>query len=56
MDLIPELEEVRHGTEVLQALQTDRVVGSLVEAEVTEKECCICLKAKEMGKLMELVT
>jgi hypothetical protein len=47
---------VRHDTEVLQVLQTDRVVESLVEAEVDEKECCICLKTKEIGKFLTLVS
>ena len=45
VELIPELEEVRRGTEVLQALEAERAVGPLVEAETVVKECCICLKA-----------
>jgi serine/threonine protein kinase len=53
--LITELEEVRRGTEALQALEAERAVGSLVEAEAAEKECCICLKAEEVGKLLALV-
>jgi hypothetical protein len=55
VELIPELEEVRRGTEALQALEAERVVGPLVEAEAAEKECCICLKAEELGKLLALV-
>ena len=55
MELIPELEEVRRGTESLQALEAERPVGSWVEAEAAEKECCICLKAEEVGKLLALV-
>jgi hypothetical protein len=55
VELIPELEEVRHGTEALQALEAERAVGPLVAAEAAEKECCICLKAEEVGKLLELV-
>ena len=46
MELIPELEEVRRGTEALQALEAERAVGPLVEAEAAQKECCICLKAE----------
>jgi interleukin-1 receptor-associated kinase 4 len=53
--LVPELEEVRRGTEALQALEAERAVGPLVEAEAAEKECCICLKAEEVGKLLALV-
>ena len=52
VELIPELEEVRRGTEALVA---ERAVGPLVEAEAAEKECCICLKAEELGKLLVLV-
>ncbi len=55
VDLIPELEEVRRGTEVLQALEAERAVVPLVEAEAAEKECCICLKAEEVSKLLALV-
>jgi interleukin-1 receptor-associated kinase 4 len=55
MELIPELEEVRRGTEALQALEAERAVGPLVEAEAAEKECCIFLKAEEVGKLLALV-
>jgi serine/threonine protein kinase len=55
VELIPELEEVRRGTETLQALEAERAVGPLVEAEAAEKECCICLKAEEVGKLLALV-
>jgi hypothetical protein len=55
VELIPELEEVRSGTEALQALEAERAVGPLVEAEAAEKECCICLKAEELGKLLALV-
>ena len=36
--LIPELEEVRRGTETLQALEAERAVRILVEAEAAEKE------------------
>jgi hypothetical protein len=53
--LIPELVKVRRGTEALQALEAERAVGPLVEAEAAEKECCICLKAEEVGKLLALV-
>jgi hypothetical protein len=56
VDLIPELEEVRRGTEALPALEAERTVGPLVEAEAAEKECCICLKAEEVGKLLALVS
>jgi hypothetical protein len=49
------VEEVRRSTEALQALEAERAVGPLVEAEATEKECCICLKAEEVGKLLSLV-
>jgi serine/threonine protein kinase len=56
VELIPELEEVRRGTEaLLQALEAGRAVGPLVEAEASEKECCICLKAEEVGKMLALV-
>jgi hypothetical protein len=55
VELIPELEELRRGTEALQALDAERAVGPLVEAEAAEKECCICLKAEEVGKLLALV-
>ena len=55
MELIPELEEVRRGTEALHALEAERAVGPWVEAEAAEKECCICLKAEELGKLLALV-
>ena len=55
MKIIPELEEVRRGTEALQALEAERAVGPWVEAEAAEKECCICLKAEEVGKLLALV-
>ena len=55
VELIPELEEVRRGTEALQALGAERAVGPLVETEAAEKECCICLKAEEVGKLLVLV-
>jgi hypothetical protein len=51
----PELEEVRRGTKALQALESERAVGPLVEAEAAEKECCICFKAEEVGKLLALV-
>jgi hypothetical protein len=54
-ELIPELEEVRRGTEALQALEAERAVGPLLEAEAAEKECCICLKAEEVSKLLALV-
>jgi serine/threonine protein kinase len=49
------LEDVRRGTEALQALQAERAVGPLLEAEAAEKECCICLKTGEEGKLLALV-
>ncbi len=42
VELIPELEEVRRGTEALEALEAERVVGPLlifVESEAAEKEC-----------------
>jgi interleukin-1 receptor-associated kinase 4 len=55
VELIPELEEVRHSTEALHALEAERVVRILVEAEAAEKECCICLKTEEVGKLLALV-
>ena len=55
VELIPELEEVRRGTEALRALEAERAVGPLVEAEAAEKECCICLKSEEVGKLLALV-
>ena len=55
VELIPELEEVRRGTEALQALEAERAVGPLMAAEAAEKECCICLKAEEVGKLLALV-
>jgi interleukin-1 receptor-associated kinase 4 len=55
VELISELEEVRRGTEALQALEAEWAVGPLVKAEADEKECCICLKAEELGKLLALV-
>jgi interleukin-1 receptor-associated kinase 4 len=55
VELIPELEEVRRGTEALQPLEAERAVGPLLEAEAAQKECCICLKAVEVGKLLALV-
>jgi hypothetical protein len=56
MELIPELEEVRRDAEALHSVESERSVGSLVEDEATEKECCIYLKSEEMGKLLELVS
>ncbi len=56
VELIPELEEVRRGTEALQELEAERAVRPLVEAEAAEKECCICFKAEEVGKLLALVS
>jgi hypothetical protein len=53
---LPELGEMRRGTEALQTLEAQRVMGPLVEAEAQEKECCICLKAEELGKLLVLVS
>ena len=38
VELIPGLEEVRRGTEALQALEAERAVRILVEAEAAEKE------------------
>jgi serine/threonine protein kinase len=55
VELISELEGVRRGTEALQTLEAEWAVGPLVEAEADEKECCICLKAEELGKLLALV-
>jgi hypothetical protein len=55
VELIPELEEVRHGTEALQALEAERVVGPFMAAAAAEKECCICLKTEVVGKLLALV-
>ena len=55
VELIPDPEEVRHGTESLQDLETERTVGLLVEAEAVEKEYCICLKTEEVGKFLALV-
>jgi serine/threonine protein kinase len=55
VELIPELEEVRRGTEALQALEAERAVGPFMAAEAAEKQCCICLKAEEVGKLLALV-
>ena len=54
--LVPELEEARHDTEVLQARGSEWDVRSLVEAEADEKEYCICLKTEEVGKLLALVS
>jgi hypothetical protein len=51
VELIPELEEVRRGTEAFQALEA---VRPLVETEAAEKRCCICLKA-EVCKFLALV-
>ena len=56
VELIPELEEVRRGTETLQDLEAERAVHPLVEAEAAEKECCICFKTEEVGKLLALVS
>jgi hypothetical protein len=47
---------VRRGTETLQVLETVWDVGSLVETEEDEKECCICLKDEEVGKFLALVS
>jgi hypothetical protein len=55
VELVPELEEVRRGTEALQPLEREQAVRPLVEAEAAEKECCICLKAEDVGKLLALV-
>ena len=55
MELIPELEEVRSGTEALQVLEAERAVGPLVEAEAPDKVCCIGLQAEEVGKFLALV-
>ena len=41
---------------VSQTLETVRTVGCLVEVEAAEKECCICLKTKEVGNLLSLVS
>ncbi len=46
MELVPELEEVRHGTEALQALEAERVVGPLVGAEAAEK---VLLLSRDRG-------
>ncbi len=54
--LVPELEEVRRGTEALQALEAEWGVGPLVETDTAEKECCISLKTEEVGKLLSLVS
>jgi hypothetical protein len=43
VELIPELEEVRHGT---AALEAEKVGGPLVGADAAEEECCICLKTE----------
>ena len=56
MEIIPELEEVRRGTEALEALEAQRSVWPLLEAEAAEKECCICLKTEDMCKLLALVS
>jgi hypothetical protein len=48
VELVPELS--------FTAIEAERGVGLLVEAEATEKECCICLKAEEVGKLLAIVT
>jgi hypothetical protein len=53
--LVPELEDVRHGTEALKALKSERDVGPLLKAQEAEKECCICLKAEVVGKFLTLV-
>ena len=37
MKIIPELEEVRRGTETLESLETEWTVGPLVETEAAEK-------------------
>ena len=42
--------------ETLKTLEPERVVGPLVETEAAEKECCICLKSEEVGKLLTLVS
>jgi hypothetical protein len=55
VQLIPELEEVRRGTEAFQALEAERAVRPLVETETAEKRCCICLKAEEVCKFLALV-
>jgi serine/threonine protein kinase len=55
VQLILELEEMRRGTEALQALEAERAVGPVVEAEAAEKESCICLKVEEVGKLLALM-
>jgi hypothetical protein len=39
----------------LHSIAAERAVGPLVEAEAAEKECCICLNAEEVGKLLALV-
>ena len=41
MELIPELEEVRHGTEALQALEAERAVRPFVEAEAAESAASV---------------
>jgi hypothetical protein len=46
VELVPELEEVRHGTEALQALEAERVVGPLVGAEAAEK---VLLLSRDRG-------
>jgi hypothetical protein len=55
VELSPELEELRCATEALQALEAERALGPLVEAEAVVKDCCICLEAEEVGKLLALV-
>ena len=55
VELSPELEELRCATEALQALEAEQAVGPLVAAEAAENECCICLRAEELGKLLALV-
>ena len=44
VEFIPDLQEVRHVTETLQAIGTEWTVNILLETQAPEKECCICLE------------
>ncbi len=54
VDHIPDLEEVRHGTEALPTLESDRTVRTSVEVETSEKDCASV--SVEVGKLLVLVS
>ena len=52
VEFIPELVEVRHRTESLQALETEWVMGPWVEVEADEKEMSTLLTDEDTVKIV----